>query len=370
MWKICNSYDWNTIYNSFSWVRDMAGVEQDPVFHQEGDVEIHTRMVLESLHCMTEYQRLTEQNQHILSASALLHDVEKRSATVKENDGRITSKGHAKKGEFTARNILYREIQTPFFIRESIAKLVKHHGLPLWIFEKENPAKSVIRASLEVNTELLYILAKADVLGRLCPDKEDLLYKLELFRELCMDYQCWGIPRHFQSAAGKFQYFQKEESSPDYIPFDDTRFEVFMLSAVPGSGKDTYIRNYLKEYPVVSLDDIRRKLKIDPTDSRGNGRVVQQAKEEAKTFMRTGKSFVWNATNTTKTMREQLIRLFTSYGGMVTIIYIEVPYKLLLKQNSERDYPVPENVLSRIIERLEVPSPAEAHEVKYVVGGA
>lgn len=367
MWKIFSTYDWGKLKSTFEWIRDMQGVPQDPIFHGEGDVEVHTRMVTEALIGLDEFKMLNEQDQHILFASALLHDVEKRSTTVIEDDGRITSKGHAKKGELTARSILYTEVETPFFIREAITKLVRHHGLPLWVFEKGDPVKAAIRASLEVNTMHLSLLAQADVLGRVCSDKDELLYKIELFRELCREHDCFGKAKQFRDNISKFFYLQRKESGVDFVPFNDTKFEVIMMAGIPGAGKDTYVKKHFPDLPVVSLDDIRRRLKIDPTDSKGNGTVIQEAKEAAKVYMRARKSFVWNATNITRSMREQLIDLFTSYGGRVKIIYVEVPYKVLLKQNENREYAVPFNVIQKMLQKLEVPSVVEAHEVEYVI---
>ncbi|MCZ5895912.1 poly(A) polymerase, partial [Escherichia coli] len=78
------------------------------------------------------------QQQEVLWAAALLHDVEKRSTTVQEN-GRIQSPGHARRGELTARQILWRDIPTPFVLREQIVALVRLHGLPLWLLERPEP---------------------------------------------------------------------------------------------------------------------------------------------------------------------------------------------------------------------------------------
>lgn len=365
MWKIINSYDWELIRKEFSWIRDMQAVPQDPIYHAEGDVEIHTRMVLEALLALDEYQALNEQEQHILAASALLHDVEKRSTTVLEENGRITSRNHAKKGEYTARSILYRSIKTPFHIREQVAKLVRYHGLPLWAMEKPKPSKSVIRASLEVNTAHVALLAKADVLGRICNDQEELLYRIDLFKELCKENDCYGKPKPFMDDHTKFFYFEKEDLSPDFQAFDDTKFDVTLMVAIPGSGKDTYIGKYLKDLPMVSLDDFRRKWKIKPTDKSGTGKVVQAAKEAAKEHMRKQQSFVWNATNLTRELRKVLVRFFRTYGAKVKIIYIEVDYHTLLNQNKNRQHAVPETVIERMINKLEVPAAWEAHEVLF-----
>ncbi len=97
--------DWQALEHRFSWFADMKNVPQDPEWHAEGDVFVHTKMVCEALLQLSEFQTLSEQEQHILFAAAMLHDVEKRSTTKRESQGgkeRIVSPNHAKKGEYTA----------------------------------------------------------------------------------------------------------------------------------------------------------------------------------------------------------------------------------------------------------------------------
>jgi len=55
--------DWQTITNKFEWIRDMIGVPQDPVFHAEGDVWTHTRMVTEEV--ISSKIRFTNQTHHV-----------------------------------------------------------------------------------------------------------------------------------------------------------------------------------------------------------------------------------------------------------------------------------------------------------------
>ncbi|MFK7772404.1 MAG: AAA family ATPase [Saprospiraceae bacterium] len=356
IWKIIEKRNWQNVRNSFSWIQDMEEVPQDKVHHAEGDVAIHTRMVVEALLNLSEFQRLEEQDKEILFAAALLHDVEKRSTTVHEPDGRITSRGHARKGEFSARRILYKEIPTPFVIREAVAKLVRNHGLPIWIFEKENPIKTLLQTSLEVDLAHLAILAKADMLGRICQDQSEMLYRIQLFEEFCKENNCFGNKKKFGSDLGKYQFFQKAAASPDYVPFEKDTFEVIMLSALPGTGKDFFIKKNYKNIPVVSLDAIRRENKISPTDKKGNGQVIQIAKEQARVFLRKKESFIWNATNITRNLRTPLIDLFQTYGAKTKLIYLEVPYQKLIQQNRNREFPVPQKVLEKMILKLEVPS--------------
>lgn len=374
MWKfpfyeVDQSIPWDKIEENYSWFRDMKGVPQDPIWHAEGDVFVHTKMVVEALVDLPEFKILEEQEKHMLFSSALMHDIEKRSTTAKEEiDGveRIVSPRHAKKGEQTVRTILYKEMVAPFAIREQLCKLVRLHGLPLWAIEKNDPVKEVINASLVVNTQHLAMLAKADILGRFCNDQEEILLRIGLFEELCKDNNCFGNARGFKSNYGRFLYLNRGKVSPDYEPFEDLKFEVTMMCALPGSGKDWYIKNNL-DLPVLSLDTIRREMKISPTDKKKNGQVVQLGKEQAKVYMRARQSFVFNATNITSDMRSKWISLFTDYGGRVKIIYLEVPYKKLVSQNHNRDYKVPQQVIDRMISKMEVPVPKEAHDLEFVV---
>lgn len=365
MWTISTNKDWKSLTAQFDWVRDMEGVPQDPEHHGEGDVATHTRMVLEALQEMQEYRQLPEQQQEILWAAALMHDIEKRSTTIQESDGRITSKGHARKGAMTARQFLYKQLPTPFGIREQVVNLVRYHGLPLWAMEKPDPAKAVIEASLVADTRLLSLLARADALGRKCNDQHDLLYRIDLFEALCQEQDCWGQPKAFATPNQKFQYFKKEDRYPGFVPFDDFGSTVILLSGLPGSGKDTYVFHHYRDWPVINLDDIRRSNKIAPTDKSGNGTVIQIAKEMARGYLRKGQNFVWNATNVTRQMREQLVELFITYKAFVRMVYVEVPCQKLYVQNSSREAVLPWQAVDRLVQKWEVPAPWEAHEVLY-----
>lgn len=369
MWTISENKEWNYLEQQFSWVRDMEATPQDPKHHAEGNVAVHTKMVIDALRGLEAYRKLDEQSKEILWASALLHDIEKRSTTVIEADGSISSPGHAKKGAQTARLILYRELPAPFAIREQVVGLVRYHSLPLWLLEREDPLKTLIRAAFEVNTEWLAMLARADVLGRICADQADLLYRIDCFEEFCKEHQCWGEERSFANAHAKMRYLHTDDAPVDYIPFENPEFEVIMMSGLPGAGKDSYIKKHFKDKPVISLDGIREEWNVAANDRTENGRVIQEAKERAKALLRKGEGFVWNATNTTRQLREQLIQLFITYRAAIRIVYLEVPYRKLNSQNKGREAVVPQRALERLIDKLEPPVAWEAHSVSLIILG-
>ena len=154
IWQLTDDKRWSTLRQRFSWVEEMHHTPQDPEHHGEGDVGVHTEMVLNALITLPEFQQLPAQQQEVLWAAALLHYVEKRSTTVQEN-GRIQSPGHARRGELTARQILWRDIPTPFVLREQIVALVRLHGLPLWLLERPEPERLLLTAAMGIDTRLL-----------------------------------------------------------------------------------------------------------------------------------------------------------------------------------------------------------------------
>jgi predicted kinase len=354
-------YNWEALANRFDWLRNLKDCPQDPIYHAEGDVFIHTRMVVEELLNLPIWKSLSTDNQAILFAACLLHDVAKPICTVIEPDGKITSAGHAKKGEKLARRIL-AEFDLKFAQREQICKLVRHHGLPLWFLEKPNPEKAIVKASLSVNTELLAWVAEADVRGRVCADQAELLTKVALFRDYCQELNCWGKPKSFASDHTRFLYFHKEdEVYPDAEIFDDTQCEVFLLCGIPGAGKDTWIKQNMPHLPVISLDEMRREMGIDFNDNQG--KVLQLSEERAREYLRKKQSFVWNATNLIRQRRKSLIDLFSVYKARTTIVFIDTPVELALRQNREREIVIKEDVIFNFFERMETPDLSEAHQL-------
>lgn len=360
--------DWPALQAQFSWLRAMDGVPQNPVYHAEGDVLIHTRMVVEAMLALREWRELAPADRQALFAAAMLHDVGKPACTVIEEDRRITSRGHAKKGEKMARRLLWLceelPMPAPFAIREQIAGLVRYHGLPLQFLDRPDLARAVIEASQSVRLDHVALLAETDVRGRICQDQQELLERVALFREFCQEQACYTAPRAFASEYSRFIYLQSEHGDPDYEAYDDTRLEVVVMSGLPGAGKDTWIRTHLPDWPIISLDGVRRELGVSPEDDQGQ--VVQAARERAREFLRQQRSFVWNATNITRMMRRRVIDLALAYHARTRIVYIETPFTDILKRNRARLASVPEGVIYRLLDKLEMPVVSEAHQVEWI----
>ena len=355
-------------------VEKMAQTPQDPIWHGEGDVWTHTCKVCGALVNLDEYRSMDTDSRRILLLAALLHDVGKIRATRTENN-RLISLGHARLGAQLAREILWRDYGlcgTPWKqqLREAVCQLVQYHSLPPHAIDQPDGKLRLMRAASNgklvhgMTVRMLCTLAKADILGRICPDRDELLEQVELCRELALEAECLDEPYPFPTAHTAFTFLNGENTVADYPAYDSSWGEVILMSGLPGTGKDTWIGQHISDMPVVSLDRIRAERKISPSDDQG--RVVQLAVEEAKQFLRSKTPFVWNATNLSPMIRSRLVGLVTGYGGRVRIVYLETEWDEQLRRNRQRQEAVPEKAIIHMLKTIAPPQAFEAHRVDWL----
>lgn len=351
-----------------SWARAMANCRQDATWHAEGDVWTHTKMVCGQLPLLDGWDTLTAHERTVLTFTALLHDAGKPlTSQVDPVTGRVTSPKHALRGEHLARSVL-RDLGCDLTTREQVARLVRYHGRPPFLLEKLNPAHEVVSLSWFVRNRLLYLFALADTRGRTTAEMSRPEDNLHLFRLAAEEQGCFDAPYAFVNDQAWFLFFRQREPNLHYVPHEDYRCTVTMMSGLPGSGKDTWLATNRPDLPVVSLDAVRGELDIDPTDDQGE--VIQAARERCREFLRSGRSFAFNATNLLRITRQRWVDLFADYQARIEIVYVEPPLAVVLAQNKRRDRPVPEQVIRKLAARYEPPTAIEAHGLCLVTSGA
>lgn len=351
--------NWQEI-ERLAWFKALYLCPQEPDYHAEGDVGIHTRMVVEALLDLPEFQTLPTTEQDLLFNAALVHDIAKPACTIIEN-GQISSPKHAQVGEKMARDMFW---DAEFDWRERLCALVRLHGLPIWALDKQLPHAAVIAASLRVPNRLTYLLAKADVLGRVSNTQADFLERVEFFKALCEENDCFEQSKQFLNEHSRFKFFRSQSEHPAEL-FDDTHFEITILSGIAGSGKDTYASQYSYEnnIPIVSLDSLRNQYKVKHGDSKGQGQIIQKALEIAKAYCAKKQSFIWNSTNLTREMRSGLLSTFGVYNPRFRIVYVETSQENIFARRKED---IPMQNLQKMFRILDIPQLTEAHEVVYL----
>lgn len=175
---------------------------------------------------------------------------------------------------------------------------------------------------------------------------------------------CLHGPYRFQDGFTKHAYLSGRNVQPDQILYDDTWGEVILLSGLPGTGKDTWVRQNAPGLPIVSPDCIRRELNAAPSGNQA--KVIQTAQERAKELLRSRQPFVWNATNITREFRQELVGLFERYGARVRIAYLEAPWETTLRRNAGRHEKVPQAAIETMLGKTESPTPDEAQTVEWI----
>ena len=356
---------WDELRRAFSWLRALDDCPQDAVHHAEGDVGIHTRLVCEWLCQSAEWRSLDESGQRVTFWAALLHDVAKPATTRTEDDGRITARGHSRRGEIMARNLLYG-LNAPFAEREQITAIIHSHQFPFFLIERTDAQRKLYEISQTAHCGYLALVAEADMRGRICQDQQRLLDNIELFREMARNADCFTQPYQFPSAHSRFLYFRKPERDATYHAFDDTVCQAVLMCGLPGAGKSTWAQVNLPDWPQVCLDDIRQELGVSPADNQGT--VMQTARERTREFLRRRQNFVWNATSLLRLHRDQIIDIFAAYNARTRIVYIEVPETLLFQQNANREKVVPAAVIRAMMDKWEMPDATEVHQIDYQIG--
>lgn len=349
-----------------SWAVAMRNCRQDAKWHAEGDVWTHTIRVCRELDSVDGWAELTTDEQSVLRLAALFHDAAKPQTTMVEDvTGRVRSPKHTVKGESLARSIL-RELECPFLLREMICGLVRNHGKPVFLAEQQFPEIELARLSFVVRHDLLFILAVADLRGRDAIEGQRSQDDLICYRELAKEQKCFGQPYPIANDHARFLLGRRQLTNLHYTPHQEFSCRVTMMSGLPGSGKDSWLREHRPELPVVSLDAFRKRLGVSPTENQGA--AVQAARERCRELLRQRVSFALNATNITRPMPALWIDLFASYNARNEIVNVEQTVARTKQQNQNRENPVPDSVIERLAEKSEPATVLEAHEVIHVLG--
>ena len=144
---------------------------QEPEYHPEGDVWIHTMMCLDEMARILKEENIKDEYKKLYLFYAILcHDFGKPFCT-KEVNGKITSFKHENLGIEPTISFLSKLTNEKKFI-EIVCSLVKNHLAPFQLYLAESSLKAIKRLSLKVNIEDLCLVCLADCLGRDISDKD------------------------------------------------------------------------------------------------------------------------------------------------------------------------------------------------------
>src|SRR5688572_1432805 len=152
----------------FPEIKALVGCPQEPEWHPEGDVWVHTLLVVDE--ARTRIDDLEKPQQLVVMVGALVHDLGKPPTTAFV-DGRIRSIDHEQQGVAPATAVLDRlnlHTVNGYDVRKQVLGIVAHHLKPGMFRQSPTPVSdgAFRRLAQKVDLELLARLAKADCLGR------------------------------------------------------------------------------------------------------------------------------------------------------------------------------------------------------------
>jgi tRNA nucleotidyltransferase (CCA-adding enzyme) len=152
----------------FPEIQRLIGVPQDPEWHPEGDVFVHTQLVIDRARELID--DLSYPRKVTVMLAALAHDFGK-PATTEFIDGRLRSRGHEEAGVAPTESFLSRvNIHTidGYNVRDQVIALVREHLKPGEFYKKRDEVGegAFRRLARRCEPDLLYRVAKADSLGR------------------------------------------------------------------------------------------------------------------------------------------------------------------------------------------------------------
>jgi tRNA nucleotidyltransferase (CCA-adding enzyme) len=152
----------------FPEIQNLIDVPQDPEWHPEGDVFVHTKLVIDRARELID--DLSYPKQVTVMLAALAHDFGK-PPTTQFLEGRWRSRGHEEAGIPPTESFLDRiNVHTidGYDVRRQVIALVREHLKPGEFYKKRDEVGegAFRRLARRCEPSLLYRVAKADSLGR------------------------------------------------------------------------------------------------------------------------------------------------------------------------------------------------------------
>jgi len=350
---------WQKVAELFPYSNEMKNCIQDSVYHAEGDVWTHIQMIAQHV-----YDRGQATDVQLLTT--LYHDVAKaktREEIVQPDRVRVSHPYHSRLGAQMAWVDMWKYNIGDIATRLQVYKQIQWHQRSYHIWKHSDMIRSALSYGADAPWSDLIEFSICDNLGRISSHQDETVESLELLR---MWLEETGISnKQWYDSSSKIFYFEKDGRDHTYCAQRPKGSRVIIMCGLPGSGKDTYIAEHFHNIPVISMDQIRIKLKIDHGDNQGP--VIQTALEKAKEYLRKKESFVWNSTNLTKLARGKVLALCRAYDAYTNIYVMGTDFQKTLAGNKTRNAMVPETVIYGMLNKWEPVSRIEAHEVNWIV---
>lgn len=364
--------DWDKIF-SIKEFKDMEKCEQSKIWHTEGKVDVHTKLVCQAMRSFLLNRENIEPSDNdyyiMMMSAAICHDLGKPSTTkFDEEKGDFTTKCHGQVGAKITRKLFYDE---DFELREKVCYMVRWHMALHHIFDKEEMStrKMIQLSHGRVPVKDMLILNVCDSLGsnNEFEDEVFLADKEERIKSVAIGLNCYETPYEFNNEYDKIRFFHfKDRLFPEgcSLPKDYGQFTMYVMVGVPGSGKSYYIENNLKGVVQISRDLIRSEIGIKGEKPQGTkeqeSHVTEIFNERMLECCKNKQDFVIDNTNVRKMYRDAYTDMTMRFMPKIVYVYVEAPS--LDVNKSRRKGMMPLEVIDRMWNQFDFPEPTEYNE--------
>lgn len=136
-----------------------------------------------------------------------------------------------------------------------------------------------------------------------------------------------------------------------------------LMVGLPASGKSTYAKAYESEDTVVlSSDEYRKRLLGDEKCQDNNDLVFKTLYKDARELLQNGKNVVIDATNINMKARRRVLANFADLKIIRQAVVMATPYLICVKEDSQRERTVGEEVIKKFLCRFEIPMEYEGFD--------
>ncbi len=160
--KALRASGWLALYPELEALSDCP---QDPRWHPEGNVWVHTLLVVDQAAEIARRYNWTGFERLLLLFTALTHDLGKPETTETDESGKITSVGHSQSGVPIAQRLL-RRIGAPIKLIEHVAPLIREHMTHMHGEPTERAVRRLSARLAPVTIEMWEALVESDASGR------------------------------------------------------------------------------------------------------------------------------------------------------------------------------------------------------------
>lgn len=334
--------------SNFPLLYNLSATKQDSVWHEEGNVYIHTSMVLDEVFKIIDNNeiKLSLNDKVVLVLSAIFHDIGKTSTTKTveiEGEDRVISPRHPEVGASYLQYRLDSSIEDKEIKKQVIDIVMHHHDVKKCVQGKPFESE-LLYITRNVSGKLLYLLEVADIKGRECPDKDMLLFELEIFRSYAEDYNCFHNTGDLDNQLKRYFNISGVDIDINSYTFIKTKYDLLnniieephvglakhyvtknpsvgnILVGLSGSGKSSTAKLLYQEsgMEIICPDNLRSGNKKEDRKE-----AYRKMLEMVKNALREKRCFTVDATNIREDARNRIHDMIEQYGGLSCIVFME-----------------------------------------------